>query len=93
MRRGMAGAISTISASGLTTIAGFVAFLFMRYRLGQDLGIVLAKGIVLSFISVIALLPALTVKFARLVEKSRHRSFLPSFHLSLIHILFFEQHG
>lgn len=80
MSRGMAGAISTISASGLTTIAGFVAFLFMRYRLGQDLGIVLAKGIVLSFISVMVLLPALTVKFASLVEKSRHRSFLPSFH-------------
>ena len=79
MCRGMMRSVKTISASGLTTIAGFAAFLFMRYRLGQDLGFVLAKGILLSFLSVMILLPALTVKFSKLVEKSRHKSILPSF--------------
>lgn len=63
-----------IVSSMFTTIAGFVALLFMRYRIGFDVGIVLIKGTLLSFISTFLLMPGLIVMFAKLIEKSKHRS-------------------
>lgn len=73
------GTLSSISASALTTIAGFIALVFMRYGIGTDIGLVLAKGIVISLISVIVLLPVLIVIFNRFIEKTTHNSLLPSF--------------
>jgi len=67
-----------ILASSLTTIAGFVALMFMRYGLGIDLGLVLAKGVALSLISVVTLLPALVIFSARLIERTHHRALLPA---------------
>ncbi len=79
MVKAMEKAFSPILASGLTTIIGFTALLFMRFKLGPDMGIVLAKGICFSLLSVIFLLPVLTVFTYKIIDKTRHRSFLPSF--------------
>jgi len=68
---------ASILASSLTTIAGFVALMFMRYSLGYDLGLVLAKGVALSLLSVLTLLPALVIFLARFIERTQHRSLLP----------------
>ncbi|MEG0998887.1 MAG: MMPL family transporter [Clostridiales bacterium] len=71
--------LSSISASALTTIAGFAALVFMQYRIGFDLGMVLGKGIVFSFLCTITFLPLLILSFHKVIDKTRHRSFLPTF--------------
>lgn len=71
--------LSSISASALTTVAGFSALLIMQYRIGADMGLVLAKGILISFLTVMLLMPVLIVIFSKILEKTRHRPFLPSF--------------
>lgn len=71
--------LSSISASALTTIAGFLALLFMQYRIGADLGIVLAKGIILSFVTVIILMPIFIFILHKQIEKTRHKPIVPSF--------------
>lgn len=71
--------MSTIAASALTTIAGFISLLFMRYELGKDIGLVLAKGIGISFICVMTILPILLNIFSGAIEKTRHRSLIPNF--------------
>lgn len=70
---------STIALAGssLTTVAGFLALWFMDYGIGFDLGRVLVKGIIISLISVMTLLPVLILFTAPLLEKTGHRSLLP----------------
>jgi predicted RND superfamily exporter protein len=70
---------TSIIASGVTTLCGFLALILMRFEIGADLGIVLAKGVVISLITVIFLLPVLTMLIYKPLEKLSHRSFLPSF--------------
>ena len=79
MRKALYKSFSSIAASALTTVAGFVALMFMRYRIGMDMGIVMAKGIAFSLISVILLLPAMAIFGDKLIERTQHRPFLPSF--------------
>lgn len=79
MKRALYKSFTSISASALTTVAGFVALMFMRYQIGMDMGLVLAKGIFLSLLSVLLLLPAMTIYSDRLIERTQHRSFMPSF--------------
>lgn len=67
---------SSLLASSLTTLAGFAALMFMRYRIGLDMGLVLGKGILLSLISVLFLLPSITLCAYKLIERMRHSSFL-----------------
>lgn len=78
MKMAMKRALTSISASAATTLLGFAALLFMRFQIGSDLGLNLVKGIVLSFLSVMIFLPALTLVSLKLLDKTRHRSFLPS---------------
>lgn len=68
-----------ITASAATTFFGFIALTFMKFEIGSDLGINLVKGIVLSFISVMMFLPALTLLFYKWMDKTQHRNFVPSF--------------
>lgn len=68
---------SSISASALTTVAGFLALVFMSYSIGFDLGMVLAKGIFFSFLTTITFLPLLILSCHKVIDKTRHRSFLP----------------
>ncbi len=71
--------ISSIGASMLTTLFGFVALLFMNFRIGTDMGISLVKGILISFISVMVFFPALLLQGNRLIEKTSHRRLTPTF--------------
>ena len=70
---------SSISASAFTTIAGFASLALMRYRIGADMGLVLAKGILISLLIVLLVLPALVILFSKTIEKTHHRPFLPAF--------------
>ncbi|MEG1597684.1 MAG: efflux RND transporter permease subunit [Bacilli bacterium] len=77
MKKAMKNSLKVIAASAVTTIVGFVALLFMRFEIGANLGIVLVKGIVLSFIAVLTLLPVLTLCFYKAIDKTKHNSFIP----------------
>ncbi len=69
----------SILSSGLTTVIGFLALVLMRFRLGPDLGLALAKGIVISLLTVFFFMPALLLFVYPLIDRTRHRAFLPSF--------------
>ena len=71
---------SSILSSGLTTVIGFLALVFMHFRIGPDLGLALAKGISISLITVFTFMPALILLSRKHLVKTHHRSFLPSFH-------------
>lgn len=77
MQKAMKNSFSVIIASAVTTIVGFIALLFMRFEIGANLGIVLVKGIIFSFASVMIFLPALTCIFYKLLDKTKHKSFIP----------------
>ncbi|MDF2541721.1 MAG: hypothetical protein K0S47_1439 [Herbinix sp.] len=70
---------NSILSSGLTTVIGFLALVIMKFQIGPDLGYALAKGIVLSLITVFVLTPVLTLYCYRLVDKTKHKSLLPKF--------------
>ena len=70
-------AIPEISSSSLTTVSGMIAMMFMQFRIGYDMGIVLAKAIVLSLVSVFFLMPGLLLTFAKAIDHSHHKSFVP----------------
>ncbi len=70
-------AIPEISGSSLTTIGGLIAMTFMQYQMGPDLGIVLIKSIIISLLAVFLLMPGLIMLFADLMDKTRHKSFVP----------------
>ena len=69
--------MTSISASSLTTIAGFLALCAMQLTLGRDIGVVMAKGVALGVVCTIVILPALILFFDKWVEKYRHRTFIP----------------
>ncbi len=71
-------AIPEISSSSLTTVSGMVAMMFMQFRIGYDMGIVLAKAILLSLVSVFFLMPGLLLTFANAIDHSHHKSFVPN---------------
>ena len=70
-------AIPEISGSSLTTIGGLIAMTFMQFKMGPDMGIVLIKAIILSLVSVFLLMPGVIMLFAPLMEKTKHKSFIP----------------
>ena len=74
----LAHSIVEISSSSLTTVSGLVSLMLMRFRLGYDLGVVLAKGVVCSMLTVFLLMPGLILLFPRALKKTRHRSFVPN---------------
>jgi hypothetical protein len=79
----MASAISktlvSVVGSSLTTIAGFLALCSMNLTLGKDIGIVMAKGVLLGVISVVTILPAMLLQLDGLIEKTKHKEILPKF--------------
>lgn len=70
---------TSILSSGLTTVIGFLALCLMQFRIGPDLGLALAKGVAISLITVFVFMPALILKTYQLIDKTKHRSFMPSF--------------
>lgn len=79
MQLAMKKSFPAITASAATTFFGFIALTFMEFQIGSDLGLNLVKGIILSFISVMVFLPALTLYFYKWMDKTQHKSFVPSF--------------
>ena len=75
----LAGAIPEILSSGLTTVTGLAALTLMEFRLGYDLGTVLTKGIVCSMLTVILLMPGITILCSRPLAAAVHRPLIPSF--------------
>ena len=73
----VSAAIPSISASSLTTISGLAAMMFMQFRIGFDMGMVLIKAILFSMISVFTLMPGLLIVFSGAIEKTKHRNFVP----------------
>ena len=78
MAAAVEAAFASLSGSSLTTVAGFVALCFMRLTLGRDIGIVMAKGVVLGVLSVIFVLPSMLLLFDSKIAKHRHRELIPS---------------
>ena len=77
MARAIAESVTAISGSCLTTIAGFIAMCFMSYTMGMDLGIVMAKGVLLGVIGCFTILPSLLLIFDRLLDKTGHKPLIP----------------
>ena len=80
MAEAVARTITSVTGSSITTIAGFVALCFMSYTMGRDLGIVMAKGVVLGVLGSVTILPALILLLDRPLQKTRHRALLPNLH-------------
>ena len=70
---------TSILSSGLTTVIGFLALCLMQFQIGPDLGLALAKGVAISLITVFTFMPALILRTYKLIDKSEHPSFMPSF--------------
>lgn len=73
MAKAIVQTISSVSGSSLTTIAGFAALCFMSFTLGMDLGVVMAKGVLLGVITCVTVLPAMILVSDRLITKTSHR--------------------
>ena len=69
--------LTSVVGSSVTTIAGFAALCFMSFTLGKDLGIVMAKGVLLGVIGCVTVLPALILVLDKPLQKTKHRSILP----------------
>ncbi|GAA0180099.1 hypothetical protein SH2C18_28510 [Clostridium sediminicola] len=74
-------AIPEISSSSLTTISGLMALMFMQFRLGFDMGIVLIKALLFSIVTVFTLMPGLLMLFTKSMDKTKHRNFVPKINL------------
>lgn len=70
---------TSVTGSSLTTIAGFLVLCTMKLMLGTDLGLVMAKGVLLGVICVLTLFPSLLLLCDKWIEKTRHRSIIPNF--------------
>lgn len=79
MAASIVAAFTSLSGSSLTTIAGFLALCFMQLTLGRDIGLVMAKGVVLGVITVILVLPAMLLLLDKQIQKHVHKSLLPNF--------------
>lgn len=79
MMLAMKKSFPAITASAATTFFGFIALMFMNFEIGSDLGLNLVKGILLSFISVMVFLPALTLLLYKWMDKTQHKTMVPSF--------------
>ncbi len=69
----------SVVGSSITTVAGFVALCFMSFTLGLDMGIVMAKGVVIGVICCVTILPSMILMFDKAIEKTRHKALVPDF--------------
>lgn len=80
-KRAMAHAISntltSVVGSSITTVAGFIALCFMSFTLGLDLGITMAKGVIIGVICCVTVLPSMILIFDKVIDKTRHKAIIP----------------
>lgn len=79
MAHAISNTISSVVGSSITTVAGFVALMFMSFTLGLDLGIVMVKGVIFGVIACVTILPSMILIFDKVIEKTSHRAILPQF--------------
>lgn len=77
MAHAISNTITSVVGSSITTVAGFVALCFMSFTLGLDLGIVMAKGVVIGVIACVTILPSMILIFDKAIEKTKHRVIIP----------------
>lgn len=77
MSHAISNTITSVVGSSITTVAGFLALCFMSFTLGMDLGLVMAKGVVLGVIGCVTVLPSMILIFDKAIEKTKHKSLIP----------------
>lgn len=75
MVEALSSSFKAISSASITTVASFVALMFMKFKLGMDMGFVLMKGTILSILCVIFLMPAVILYMEKLLDKTEHKTF------------------
>lgn len=80
MAKAIDDTLVSVTGSSITTVAGFLALCFMTYTMGKDLGIVMAKGVILGVISSITILPVMLLQFRKLLRKTMHKALIPDTH-------------
>lgn len=78
MARAITQTFSSVIGSSVTTVAGFIALCFMSFTLGKDIGIVMAKGVILGVITCVTILPSMILVCDKLIEKTKHKPLLPN---------------
>ncbi len=79
MAHAIVNTFTSVMGSSVTTIAGFIALIVMRLTLGRDIGLVMAKGVLLGVISAVTILPAMVLVFDKAIQKCSHKPFIPEF--------------
>lgn len=77
MSHAISNTIVSVVGSSITTVAGFAAMCFMTFTLGLDLGIVMAKGVIIGVIGCVTILPSMILVFDKAIEKTKHRPVIP----------------
>ena len=78
MAHAIGDTFKSVAGSSVTTIAGFLALCVMTFALGRDMGIVMAKGVVIGVICCVTVLPAMILVFDGAIEKTKHKALIPS---------------
>lgn len=86
MSRALKGSFISLSGSSLTTIFGFLALCFMQLTLGMNIGIVMAKGVIIGVLSVVIILPAFMLVFDDAINRHKHKPFTPNFKKLVNHV-------
>ena len=77
MAQAISKTLTSVLGSSITTIAGFIALCFMSFTLGRDLGIVMAKGVLLGVLGCVTVLPSMILVLDKPLQKTKHRSLIP----------------
>ena len=80
MARAISLTLSSVVGSSVTTVAGFVALCFMSFKLGLDMGLVMAKGVVLGVIGCVTILPAMILLLDKPLQRTKHKPLIPDMH-------------
>lgn len=86
MKKALSAAFSSITSSSLTTIVGLLALVFMKFKIGADMGIVLAKGVLISMLCIFTVLPGLILIFDKWIQKTSKKTL----HISMNKVGAFE---
>ena len=79
MSEAISETMTSVTGSSLTTVAGFLALCSMKFGLGKDIGLVMAKGVVFGVLTVLTFYPALLLMNDKLIQKTKHKSLIPKF--------------
>ncbi|MCX7832231.1 MAG: MMPL family transporter [Actinobacteria bacterium] len=79
MVKSISATFKSVFSAAATTIAGFIALSFMKLGFGKDIGLTLARGVIISLVAIVTLLPALILELRKLIKKLTHKIYVPDF--------------